>query len=781
MIQPFALASAPATIIYSRAFFLFLLLLGLYTFSGFSPPEPNSLDDPGNNSMPNKEEKNILTVIRRTAKNTVTPVLLNHGDVLEFTLRNGQIRTLKLLETDAAILRTNVKDMDVEQNDGGSIVEFTCKVLVDGHEMTMQRYLPAQESFYEPYVINGIRIWFDAVQDYFDFFTLKHGWAKPRAAARFAVSDALDPVAPDIGMWYPNDSLSLDVADAYLGDDVWMGPYLGGSPHAGLDINTPKGTPLFAPVHFTKEDDQWLAVNFTPKPYYWAATMTGIKKWPNGAVWTLTTLHLDKYLVEEHAPLELGEVFGEAAGTGVGAEEHSHFEFMIRDEPKNTVDGAVMVNADVLWEEGEDYLIRVDGINGYVPKSTALYIRRDDRPKNYSVFMLPKELADRYGFNYEIPQIPMDPWLLFWQMFENEKAKQGKLNVAIKPFEPAETTEKIKFSGEVSPDAIDRNNLSYHWTFGDGGYSNQASPEYAYAAPGIYAVTLVVEAGKERAQRTQLITVDGTHSQTPAFSLRSVYSPSFDVRKPFVMDVYGSEISLLPHTLYYTARPTNPRPEAKQVVLEKTGGRSLAEATYEITYKKGKDWAWIVPETRRNQQTLAINVDASNLHPDVYSATVTVTSAGALNTTQTFDISLEVKAKAPEGMLTIDDRDPGFFASPYFWVGSKFKRWVAGHRDFFLTNGGRARAGEYIRFSPDVKKGKYKVSFVPETPFNSCRFKVLVHSAEGDSLVWMEPERSRTIGVFDFNEGMDGFVQVFAEGSEGEVLADAVRFERLEE
>jgi len=458
------------------------------------------------------------TIIKRAAKNTVTPVLLNHGDVLEFTLRNGHKRTLKLLETDAVIMRTNVKDVHIEQNNGGSIVQFSCKVLVDGHEMIMLRYLPTQESFYEPYVINGMRVWFDAVQDYFDLFTLKHGWAKPRAAARFAVSDALDPVAPDIGLWYPNDSLYIDVQDSYLGDDVWMGPYLGGSPHAGLDVNMPKGTPLFAPVQFKNADDQWLEVNFTPKPYYWAATMAGIKNWPNGAEWTLKTLHLDKYLVEEHAPLRKGEVFAEAAGTGVGAVPHSHFEFMIRDEATNAVDDAVMVQGDILWEEDSAYLIRVDGVNGQVPKSTALYIRRADRPQNFSVFMLPRGIADKNNFDYEVPQIPMDPWLLFWQMFENENIKKGQLHIEIDPFEPAKTGERAKFSNKVVNAGPNRENLSYHWTFGDGGYSHQANPEYAYAAPGIYPVTLIVEDGTNRDRFTQHITVDGEKTGTPALS-----------------------------------------------------------------------------------------------------------------------------------------------------------------------------------------------------------------------------------------------------------------------
>ena len=43
----------------------------------------------------------------------------------------------------------------------------------------------------------------------------------------------------------------------------------------------------------------------------------------------------------------------------------------------------------------------------------------------------------------------------------------------------------------------------------------------------------------------------------------------------------------------------------------------------------------------------------------------------------------------------------------------------------------------------------------------------------------VEPGCPREIGEFNFSEGMDGFMQVFAAGSEGEVLAYAVRFKKI--
>jgi hypothetical protein len=42
---------------------------------------------------------------------------------------------------------------------------------------------------------------------------------------------------------------------------------------------------------------------------------------------------------------------------------------------------------------------------------------------------------------------------------------------------------------------------------------------------------------------------------------------------------------------------------------------------------------------------------------------------------------------------------------------------------------------------------------------------------------WLdEPQFTRKIGAFRFEEGKDGFVEIWAEGSTGQVIVDAVRF-----
>ena len=98
-------------------------------------------------------------VIELQARDTLTVLEMNHGDELRFRLPDGRVFTLVMEETDAAV---------VEQvTPGGIVYRFTATVRVDGQLMTIQRYVCCQECFYEPYVVNGVRIWLDIVKDVF--------------------------------------------------------------------------------------------------------------------------------------------------------------------------------------------------------------------------------------------------------------------------------------------------------------------------------------------------------------------------------------------------------------------------------------------------------------------------------------------------------------------------------------------------------------------------------------------------------------------------------------
>jgi len=125
-----------------------------------------------------------MPAIKLRAKDTLTALEMNHGDMLQFRLRNGRVFRLTLEATDATI---------VERVDPGGIVyQLEARVRVDGLPMTLRRYACSQECFYEPYVINGVRLWLDTVRDVFDLIPVRYPrngnlQCVPRKHARFAL------------------------------------------------------------------------------------------------------------------------------------------------------------------------------------------------------------------------------------------------------------------------------------------------------------------------------------------------------------------------------------------------------------------------------------------------------------------------------------------------------------------------------------------------------------------------------------------------------------------
>jgi hypothetical protein len=278
------------------------------------------------------------------------------------------------------------------------------------------------------------------------------------------------------------------------------------------------------------------------------------------------------------------------------------------------------------------------------------------------------------------------------------------------------------------------------------------------------------------------------------------------------MDVYGAQVQFVPHSLNFFARATRPKPNKRIIRLKNNGSGVLPQAMKpKVKYSEGRGWLIIEHEGGQNSQQLVVGVDATDLVPGQYSAQVQVETPGAVNGKQNFLVQLTIPTYPPAheemrdvGKEIIDNSDKKhnrFYSTPYFWVAPRFKRWnEKGVNDFYLTNGGRAAENEFARFTPDLEGGKYKVSFAQETPFDperramtsegqqlvneeynpDPRFSVRVRSKNGDEIIWVEPTKSKEIGTFFFEEGMDGFVEILAEGSTGQILVDAIIFEKLE-
>lgn len=275
--------------------------------------------------------------LRRHARSTLTAVEMIHGDTLEFHLFSGRLVPIELVDTKAEIAHTSLKEPGKEESGATTVYRFWADLRVDGTDVRLEREVGTQASFYEPWTIGGARIWLDAVDDVFSFMRETHGpcrlqennshYGPPRRHARFAVQDASTRICPEtVHPWCPLPDGGLRIENCYRGEDCWMGAYDGASAHGGLDINHPKGTPLYAPIGL---DDHFL-YNSTEMGHN-NNRWRGIRQWDDHTSWILTSCHMTHLTVPEHTPLLSGQQYAEGAGVWVGVAEHSHFGFTVID------------------------------------------------------------------------------------------------------------------------------------------------------------------------------------------------------------------------------------------------------------------------------------------------------------------------------------------------------------------------------------------------------------------------------------------------------------------
>ncbi len=261
----------------------------------------------------------------RKAQQSLTAVELNRGEALEFELASGEIVRLELVSTSARVIDTTLRQIGVPEPRGMTTYGFDCVLRVNGEDHRLEREVSTQRSFYEPWCIEGVRIWFDAVDDIFEFMHETHGPCRPSRHARFALQDETLRICPErLHPWCPLPEGGLRIEQCYRGEDCWLGAYEGASAHGGLDINHPPGTPLWTPV-LIDDHAYFNSLETGHNNNRWRGTHL----WPDGSVWTLQAHHMTELTVPEHEPLTKGQQFAWGAGVLSGDADHSHFVFKV--------------------------------------------------------------------------------------------------------------------------------------------------------------------------------------------------------------------------------------------------------------------------------------------------------------------------------------------------------------------------------------------------------------------------------------------------------------------
>ena len=277
-------------------------------------------------------------ILNRAVKPTLTPFILNTGDTLNLTLSCGKVWTMTLLESKAFVIKRGAPPVNDAGHERGDILAYGFDALaeINGRRVEFAREVGTQASFYQPWVVDGVRIWFDASAAAFaqrGGFIAEKDWREglvccPQRLTRWAVQEEGVAVCPEpLHDWFPNPKRPLDIRDCYMGEDCWMGPYNGGTAHCGLDINMPIGTPLFAPFALdTQRVYDSLASGAGNNRWF------GERRWPDGSIWQIQTSHIVEATVPPHAPVRAGAQYAIAAGTAYGQVPHTHFIWRVIEQ-----------------------------------------------------------------------------------------------------------------------------------------------------------------------------------------------------------------------------------------------------------------------------------------------------------------------------------------------------------------------------------------------------------------------------------------------------------------
>ncbi|MBV6643446.1 MAG: PKD domain-containing protein [Cyclobacteriaceae bacterium] len=642
-------------------------------------------------------------------KNTLSVVEIDKGDKVNYTLQDGRIVKIELLDTRVDIILTSLDTLKKSARHNGTIYSMTAHLRIDGQEMRMVRYVPVQESFYEPYIVNGLVIWFDALKSLSEYFNENHGPCLPERDARFALHDATMSICPEeVGNWMNVPDEQLLVRKSYSGEDTWLGTYFGADLHGGLDYSMTSNTTLFAPFSL---DEHFYFHSLTAghNNNRWR----GIKNWGNGDIWHIQTHHLVQLIAPEHQPLRKGQPYAYSGAIRSGYTSHTHFVLKVK-------------------QPGMDWHF-------------------------------------------------MDPWVIFWQIFENNKRKENKINAVMAPLRPGKTGERIQFSSTGSRPGVWGNSLQYSWDFGDGWTSPLPNPDHTYVKPGIYPVTLRIDDGHRSDTYRQFITISGLPKDLPDYSVKCQECPSFQAQGNWRSFAY-TDGTAETNTVTFNGYKWQDTPFSNKKVIVSGQNLEWKGHRIDINYIHGEGWLKVSSEIIENNLELTFTPlleKIENKH-GFYEAYLIIHHGDAVNPTRQVKIRLEIDEFPPGNTQVVDNVDAEY--SPFFWLTPAFHfGWAKGYQGTFFVNKDNS-AGEYVRYTPNLTEGIYKIklegrAFENEMLLSRTNgFYVLIKHKNGIDKKWIEPSKSLEIGEFVFSKGKEGFVEIITDDSKGLIIADAISF-----
>jgi len=405
-------------------------------------------------------------VLERKADTFFTPVHLNIGDTLRFTLRNGQTRGVVV--TDAGV--------DLYSDFGDTQHTLWADVEIDGHPLRLVYSPYRMKAQYEPTVVNGMRIALDGVGMLCEATGLKAKDAVPPADVRLWVNDAGLPVMPGCHVWSDlyQDQTRVHETSSWPGPrtrdyrirqdrDIhvrsttlsarmktgWLGAWTYGV-HEGLDLVLPISTPLYTVV----DGAVHRGILSGGHRIWYSRTR------PTGDVWWFGNSHCKGMVGKVGDQLKAGQIYaysGNKTSRGTAKWPHAH-----------------------AW-------LRLESAS-----------------------------SDTYHLN---------PWIVMWQGIENKKNADGFIRAAIAPPLPAAAGEAIAFSSAASRAGPGGQSLCFRWHFDDGTTAQVPNLRKRFDAPGMHQAILVVSDGRNMDLDEVFFTVGPKGDAAPSVTLEPFAAP----------------------------------------------------------------------------------------------------------------------------------------------------------------------------------------------------------------------------------------------------------------
>ena len=655
-------------------------------------------------------------------KNTLTVIEINAGDQINYMLENGRSVKLKLISSETKILLTTLKEPKKGSSSDATIYSMECTLEIDGHHFKMIRYVPVQQSFYEPYIVNGLMIWFDGLHSLNQFFNENHGKCMPGKDARFALLDARFPICPQgITNWVDLPSQKLNVKDAYMGEDTWLGTYFGADLHGGLDINMPNNSALYAPIDF----DQHFYFNSLQagdNNNRWR----GIKKWSNGDIWSLQTHHLTQLLIPEYQPIKQGQKYAYTAGTLTGSTPHTHFVFRIK---QTGFEEYLLDPWVIFWQIIQNNRERTHSIKAYFaplsPKNTGESIHFDSEGSSPGAWG--NEL--QYSWDFGDGQALFSP----------------------------------------GPDHIYNAPGIYPVTL----VVNDGHDEHAYRQ-------FITIDGNETVKGSVWISCE----HEPSLRKSSKWKPLMYDDVPQPKNTLHFFAYFHQHKMVTKCSPKVVTICTKD--FNWTDGSIGHYGVETVYGQGTEDWLNINTRANGDSLKLEIYPDVDKIKPlrGFYVGYIVLRHENPLLAPITLKTVIKLEELNTDSVLIVDDADPDCIYSDYFWLKPEFHQdWTSGYNGHFLVCNDNA-GGEYVRFRLNVTDGTYNI-YLHGKPYSNRMlmgktggFYVFIKHKNGLDKKWIEPVNNLYIGKYDLNAGEDNYVEIITDHSKDLIVVDAIRLER---